>query len=501
MNEVNNKNKKQKNMFLLGLVTLLFLVVGATYAYFAVTTVNNFGTSTINATAGGIGSVTLTNPTSNIHLSVSALDMASSNEGKLFYATNEVGVDRVETTDNSDMYITSLLANTYTIAKLELQNDTSDTDYKCTFDLNFTTTGDMPSVYAPSASGMDGKVYLYNETDFNDVLPTVMTTGDTLPLYNTILYGGIPTTGTYPMTIYLNGQDRSEVDIGIAMYVENSNYNQNHLAGTTASISMTASNLTCTAVDLNESRPGAPGTILANKTNVSSELLGGLYRYTGNANNNYICFGTSNLNTCTSTPDQYMYRILGVTSNNKLKLIKNSGLDSTIAWDSNYTSNVTWPNTGVYTALNGSAFLANTNYVPDNTWANKIDTTTWKYGDTRSVGYSGDIMYTIENSWQTTASAKIGLMYTHDYIYGMDWLNAYAVDNSVYEWMITRVGIYYRDANPRFYDSYRAFIVYSDGRLGNSIIGRPCNVRPVFYLISGITLTGEGTSVSPYLIG
>ena len=84
MNEVNNK--KNKNLFALGLVVLLLAVFGATYAYFAVTTVNNFGTSTINAQAGGIGTVTLDGNNAQLNLSVSALDMAQSN-AKAYYAS------------------------------------------------------------------------------------------------------------------------------------------------------------------------------------------------------------------------------------------------------------------------------------------------------------------------------------------------------------------------------------------------------------------------------
>ena len=57
MNEINNK--RNKLLFVLGIIALLLVVMGASYAYFAVTTVNNFGTSTINAQAGNIGTVTL----------------------------------------------------------------------------------------------------------------------------------------------------------------------------------------------------------------------------------------------------------------------------------------------------------------------------------------------------------------------------------------------------------------------------------------------------------
>ena len=79
-------NKKKSKLFLAGLIALLVMVIGATYAYFAVTTVSNFGTSIINATAGGIGTVTLDGNNAQLNLSVSALDMAQSN-AKAYYAS------------------------------------------------------------------------------------------------------------------------------------------------------------------------------------------------------------------------------------------------------------------------------------------------------------------------------------------------------------------------------------------------------------------------------
>ena len=83
---MNEDNKKKKYLFIIGLVALLILVLGASYAYFAVSTISNFGTRTINAQAGGIGTVTLDGNNAQLNLSVSALDMAQSN-AKAYYAS------------------------------------------------------------------------------------------------------------------------------------------------------------------------------------------------------------------------------------------------------------------------------------------------------------------------------------------------------------------------------------------------------------------------------
>ena len=52
---------------------------------------------------------------------------------------------------------------------------------------------------------------------------------------------------------------------------------------------------------------------------------GDMYRYQGTSelvNDNYICFGTDNKEKCTNDKDHYMYRIIGITPEGEMKLIK-----------------------------------------------------------------------------------------------------------------------------------------------------------------------------------
>ena len=69
-----NEKKKVLVPTIVAVVTLIALVAGATYAYFAVGTTNNFGTTNINATAENVGTVAL-NAGSDLSLSVTAVDM------------------------------------------------------------------------------------------------------------------------------------------------------------------------------------------------------------------------------------------------------------------------------------------------------------------------------------------------------------------------------------------------------------------------------------------
>ena len=74
--------------------------------------------------------------------------------------------------------------------------------------------------------------------------------------------------------------------------------------------------------------------------NLSTSLVGGLYRYQGTytqVGNNYICFGTDSASTCTSDTDHYMYRIIGINSSGQIKVIKKEALNSTYVWNDDNT--------------------------------------------------------------------------------------------------------------------------------------------------------------------
>ena len=82
-----------------------------------------------------------------------------------------------------------------------------------------------------------------------------------------------------------------------------------------------------------------PTTSLNNTT-----LEAGMYRYQGTDAMNYVCFGTTVKSECVGNTDAYMYRIIGIKENGQMKLIKKEALNSTVKWWSDYTTDVTWPN-------------------------------------------------------------------------------------------------------------------------------------------------------------
>ncbi len=254
------------------------------------------------------------------------------------------------------------------------------------------------------------------------------------------------------------------------------------------------------------------GNTLITKANLNNE--GGLYRYQGTTVNNYICFGVSDKNTCIGNTDKYMYRIMGVNSNGQMKLIKKEALDTTYAWHSDASTNTAWNNSDLYKGLNGSYFLNNTTYVPSG-WSSRIATTNWKYGDNTNVNITASNLYSIESGWTNTVSAKIGLMYAHDYVYGLSggndcsetaakyeicktsWLHLSNDDKSTsdssYEWTMSRYG-YWKD----HYDAWR---LSSKGLIWADYFSTAYSARPVFFLNNTeIISSGLGTISDPYIL-
>ena len=182
---------------------------------------------------------------------------------------------------------------------------------------------------------------------------------------------------------------------------------------------------------------------------LSSETVGGMYRYQGKNTdtiNNYICFGTDNKEECINEStgyDKYMYRIIGITEEGQLYLIKMKGVETnnskTFTWNGG-----PWPDSSVYKDLNGTyssgnIFINNTRYgymVEGNDWYSQIESNNWKYGEIKDISNNGIAIYNTENAWSDEVPAKIGLMYLHDYYLAYDnnrnWNSDYDTSNWIH---------------------------------------------------------------------
>ena len=237
---------------------------------------------------------------------------------------------------------------------------------------------------------------------------------------------------------------------------------------------------------LNTLRVNDPNGVL------SKELVGDMYRYQGYdkklendsvnnpnklpvVNNNYICFGTNDKNQCINNEEKYMYRIMGITKEGNLKLIKETiikeGSNVLYQWSNLCTisspynassgdcdgEKCEWPNSMIFKRLNGlnvgtiSGNTGNTNIFVDSAeydymnkngiWYNLIEDYNWRYGDALYHSLSAEDMYKIDMgevsttrywrelgatdsqnveqayTWTKSKNAKIGLMYMSDYYF------------------------------------------------------------------------------------
>ncbi len=262
--------------------------------------------------------------------------------------------------------------------------------------------------------------------------------------------------------------------------------------------------------------------------------------YIANDINNYICFGTNVENECINDTDKYLYRIIGIdTNNNELKIIKREALNTSYIW--NASSGATWNDADLQKNLNGSYFLTNTSEYPymqndketENKWTKLISSHNWGYGNVPSGDDSGfnktmkgtQAFQNEKDLWNNTLkNVKIGLMYASDYwlsgttsieeddlrcgddsrsdVYCKNsWLNFLNNDSAelstsgeeppdqFYEWTMSQHNI------------SGSYAIYNDGRLiVNSQTSYNDMVRPVFYLSNKIKLSGKGTRDHPYVI-
>ena len=207
---------------------------------------------------------------------------------------------------------------------------------------------------------------------------------------------------------------------------------------------------------------------------LSSAEVGGMYRYQGVGvsstvdathklvDNNYICFGTNDASKCNCNTeencDKYMYRIIGVTKDNQLYLIKMKGVVENgvqlFTWNDTYkvapNFDITcpegkcpeWPNSLLFKRLNGISkgtisgagtikdkgntdiFINNKNYnymKDGNEWYNKIEKHKWLYGnvaaDVSSTSLNNEKVYGNQNNGLIIYDIETGVKPTQTYDY------------------------------------------------------------------------------------
>ena len=241
------------------------------------------------------------------------------------------------------------------------------------------------------------------------------------------------------------------------------------------------------------------------------------YRFAGASDqvNNYVCFGTNT----TPCPENNLYKIIGVFDNKvgdnqteqRVKLIKSKSVGIK-QWNS--TDDNTWSTSSLNTYLNNE-FITTF----DETTKGKIADTTWKVGGNTGANikyqpaktaYQNEIVSPVTTNATdnaTTYSAKVGLMYASDYGFAaapsawtanLNTYNGEAIKNvnwmymGLYDWTISR--------NADNLSS--AFCVVNTGMVDSGYVGGYAfGARPVFNLTSSVNyVSGSGTATDPILV-
>ena len=498
--------KKQKTLILsiVAVVTLIVLVVGATYAYFKA--------------QGGTGSSTEVKVTT---YTTDMLTFTTGNAISLYADQSSFGQEKG-----------SLSGETFAKATLVANNKTNEAtdNYYVYFNIEnntfkYTLGNDKPELIL-TVTGPDG-----NEvTEISGLTHTTVQDRE-----NKSISGFDVTTTNGLITIANKKTITATTDAKEEQYTLKLtfvNYEGDQTANATSTLSakvmiqkeeiiQTAINKVCKkSQKLSEcivATNTIDDTLYYHDTTLTNGAGDNSYRYAGASDqvNNYVCFG-SNVTPC---PDDNLYRIIGVFDNQvgenqteqRVKLIKSTSIGD-MEWD--YDNKNTWSTSSLNTYLNND-FLN----VFDETTKGNIADTTWKVGGNKftnignqpaKTAYQNEIVNPVTTNSQdnkTEYSAKIGLMYASDYGFAASpsaWTaNLYDYDgeaiknvNWMYmglvEWTISR------------------FADYSDGAFGvrdsGSVYGYGANVafgaRPVFSLSSSVTyVDGDGTKNLPIRIG
>ena len=520
------KNKKQALILsIVAVVTLIALVVGATYAYFKA--------------QGGTGSST------EVKVTTYTTDMLTFTTGSaisLYADQSSFGSDKG-----------SLSGETFAKATLVANNKTNEAtdNYYVYFNIEnntfkYTLGEDKPELIL-TVTGPDG-----NEvTEISGLTHKVVQDRENKSI------SGFDVTATNGLITIANKKTITATPSKEEQYTLKLTF-VNYEGDQTANASSTLSSkviiqkesmVNSLASYITNLYTGTQGenSIYYHDANLTNGAGDNSYRFAGASDqvNNYVCFGTN----VTPCPADNLYRIIGVFGD-KVKLIKSDYATSTLLGvdgdysqafaaigldSSNYKGNnlaniaaYSWnkSNQNTWSLSNLNKTNLNTNFITNigADWAAKIDMTTWKVGGNTwaniakqpaKTAYQNEIVNPVTTNSQdnkTEYSAKIGLMYLSDYMYAAPqdkWtLVGYNANNAKIDYRAaTSVNWMYmglpewtisRDTG----NSNDAFRVNDTGDVFSGGVSRGAfGVRPVFYLSSSVNyVSGSGTAADPILV-
>ena len=344
-------NKKVIVSTIIASVFLLVLIVGATYAYFGAGN-SASGTTNLTTATEKIGTVTITNPTDNLYLKLSAYDMQESKVGISYYATS---------TNGTGESIYSLEKENNVFANYTISGGEDDTVYNCTFILNITAPSEIRS------GDMLLELNLQNGATING-----------LSTFNKDLYGA---TGRYTVTFSQTGNGSGNLITG-DIKLNNTSGNQSHIAGVTLGTSIQASELNCEIAEKVAEPEEESICTLASDSTVAEGAYGAKYNCKVDPNKPEYTFYLLDNNT-DGTSDLIMNANINASGEAVIPgVTEDTGV---VAWQSSY-SNIDGPVTAITYLHNATK-----------SWSN-VEPLTYTYNDrevqgitTTDIGYQSFI--------------------------------------------------------------------------------------------------------------
>ena len=491
-----NSNKKQALILsIVAVVTLIALVVGATFAYFQA--------------QGGTGKST------DVKITTYTTDMLT------FITGNAISLYADQSSFGQEKG--SLSGETFAKATLVANNKTNEAtdNYYVYFNIEnntfkYTLGEDKPELIL-TVTGPDG-----NEvTSLPELTHTTVQDRENKSISGfdvTTTNGIITIANKKTITATPNAEEQYTLKLTFVNYEGDQTANatstlsakvmiqKEKIVQTVANICKSGQSLSSCIAAMN----GIDETLYHHDASLTNGANDNSYRYAGVSGevNNYVCFGS----TTTPCPTDNLYRIIGVFDD-KVKLIKSASVGN-MKWNTELKN--TWSTSSLNTYLNNDFLNAF-----DETTKDNIADTTWKVGGNTKdnianqpakTAYQNEIVNPVPGSTssngETESSAKVGLMYASDYgfaaapsawtstLYDYDG-EAIKSANWMYlggdEWTISRFAG----------DSTGAFDVAESGYV-TDVYGRVTNVhgvRPVFSLTSSVNYaSGSGSATDPIVV-
>ena len=522
-----SKSNEKKVLVLsaVAVITLIAVVVGATFAYFQA---QGGGSSDIDASV-------ITSTTDKLSFQVgNGIDISASQEN---FA---LGMDNVTGSTTASAMLTANNATNTATRNYNLYLDIKNNGF------TYTVNEDTPELIL-TITGPDDQP-LKNLAGYEYVTADGVSGFDITEASNAILIAdnyeitaSPEITQTWNITVTFINLDSDQNKNTGKTFAADVIIGEEKLATTLADVCTGGESLASCITSLYNERgeEGANGLYLhdgvGTYTNATEEAGDNSYRYSGSNPNNFVCFGSDSA----ECENDNLYRIIGVF-NNKVKLIKYDYANSNmLGTDGDYNTNTYSGTTSTYrgnhATINGyhwnnqtatntwsesglNTVNLNTNYINylngiDTKWVNMIASHDYQVGGNtweNIITTVGKQKYENELVNPATADvehAKIGLMYISDYSYAADpsyWTTEmYREDGQDYRLAATSNWMYMglwewtisRDSG----SADLSFYVSTTGVVSYNYVDRGFRAaRPVFYLSSNVAYAGgNGTIDSP----